>query len=43
MLYGQNSLGLQDIYSLAPFERQGMIDVFNEYTEEINKEIESRK
>jgi hypothetical protein len=34
VLYGQNSLMLQDVYSLAPYERHGMIDLFNSYMED---------
>lgn len=43
LLYAPNSLTLHDIHMMPPFERQGIIDVFNDYTEARNKEIEDAK
>ena len=38
LLYAKNTLTLHDIYDLVPFERHGMIEIFNQYTEELNEE-----
>lgn len=43
ILYGQNSLALRDIHSLVPFERHGMIDAFNMFTDEIEKKNEEER